>query len=1113
MGLLVLSGWLLDIAAIKSVLPGAVTMKANTALCFLLAGLALFLRLQPSLNPQPKLISTQPGLAGIMQPATLLMALIVTLLPLATLTEYAFDWQLGIDQMLFQEAPGALYTKHLGRMSIYTALGFVCSGIALLSFHLPQWRLLTQLFASGAALAGSIPLLGYLWNITTLTTADTTTPVALHTALGLVLLGAATVAASPSAPSKTTTPFKAVELKILVGFCTAMAIILTGGGLTYRSSSNFADSANWITHTQEVRTLLADTYSDLTDAESAQRAYLLTGDLNQRERYVRMSNEVPTEIDALNELIKDNPIQQQHLSKLRQLINHRIEILHTVVHDYEHNGFKLAQKTIISSQGLIVMNEIQALVGVMEDVEIQLLKQREANTEQTRQFTLASLLVTLLLSAALLSFLFLAIRREMRHRDQAENFDDTLRRALLLYSTNFERDKLLKDLLKLLAQRFNYPALAFYTYEEWQGTLRLEAGYCLPSDMPEQYKLGEGLPGETAQSGQPILLTSTANLLAINTGIGSYTPAAVFAVPVSFREERLGVLVIASSQDINESAQTFLIHVADQFAVALNNLAQLNDLKFMAEQMRQRNEEISLKNLQLEDASRAKSEFLANMSHELRTPLNAIIGFSEALKEGMVGELDAAQHEYITDIFSSGEHLLSLINDILDLAKVESGKMTLELEAFNLLETLQNSLSMIKEKAHNQQLKVRLDADADLPLLLADKRKIKQIIYNLLSNAVKFTPKGGAITLSVHHVNERLELSVTDSGIGISAEDQARLFQPFTQIDSSLSRQYQGTGLGLAMIKHFAELHGGHVGVKSELGQGSTFWVSLPWHTTDLTPPTAPDKPTVAMTAPPTKPLAQAHSALVIEDDPAAAELLALYLKKEGLNTTIMNDGEQALLWLQHHTPDLITLDIMLPGMDGWEVLNHIKKMPALSNVPVLIASVVNNSQRGYALGASQVLQKPVSYEDLQSALATIGFSASGSQMKDDAQHRILVVDDDPNTVELLSRHLKHGGYEVIAAYSGKDGLELAGLHHPDAILLDLLMPELSGFEVVEKLREDPATAKIPIIIVTSKQLTAEDKKQLHGHVSTILEKAEFRHEMLVNEVRRALIKKDVVHG
>jgi signal transduction histidine kinase/DNA-binding response OmpR family regulator/CHASE3 domain sensor protein len=1095
LGLMVLVGWALDMPLLKSVLPGAFSFKANGALCFLLAGGALFLRLQTP---------------GWQRPAQG-MALAVTIIGLATLGEYAFGWQLGIDQLLFREPAGAAYTTYLGRMSVYGATGLSAASFAILALHRPSLRLPMQLAATLTVLTGAVPLLGYLWGISALTTANVTQPPAVHGALGLILLGAALLRASTLAAYKIggrATPFKTVELKVLLGFAGALILILFGGGLTYRSSDSFAESTRLVAHTQEVRAVLSDLYSSIADAESAQRGYLLTGETSQRAHYVQLTEDVPAQRDTLAQLVNDNPTQLRNLATLRSLVELRLKNLAQVMAEYDRRGLSAARKEIITGHGLEVMSSIDIVTGKMNAVETQLLKEREAAAEQTRKLTLASMLLTLLLAVALLTTLFLAIRREMAARDKSESYDGTHRRALLLYSTTFDREKILSGLLDLLAERHTYPVSAFYAYQEWSGKLVREAGHGLPHGTPDSYRLGEGLVGEAAQSGRVVHVTAPGSgLLTIATGIGSIAPAAVLAVPVTSREKRQGMLVLASLTPLSEQDRTFVEHIAGQLGVALNNLKQFSDLKFLSEQLRERSSEISQKNLQLEEANRTKSEFLANMSHELRTPLNAIIGFSEALKDGLMGEVAGNQREYIEDIYNSGEHLLSLINDILDLAKVESGKMTLDLEPVSVNAVLQNSLSMVKEKSLNHRLKLTLEADAGMPDIVADIRKLKQIVYNLLSNAVKFTPDGGTITLGARRIDGMLEIAISDTGIGISTENQAKLFQPFIQIDSTLSRQYQGTGLGLVMVKRLAELHGGSVGLESEVGKGSRFWMRIPWR--NAAEPAAPVMP-APQSAPDTlaaKDVPDQPAVLVIEDDPASSRLLTRSLEMEGMRVTCTATGEQALEWLAHNIPELITLDIMLPGMDGWEVLSRIKQIPHLATVPVVIVSIVADGKRGIALGASQVLQKPVSHAELKNALTAIGL-LSASVRPTGAPHRVLVVDDDPSAVELMSGYLKHSGYRVSAAYSGADGIALAHSEHPDAILLDLLMPEISGFEVVGALKDDPATAQIPIIVVTSKLLTAEDRNKLNKDVVAILEKAEFRQEMLAAEVRRALQKK-----
>jgi PAS domain S-box-containing protein len=397
------------------------------------------------------------------------------------------------------------------------------------------------------------------------------------------------------------------------------------------------------------------------------------------------------------------------------------------------------------------------------------------------------------------------------------------------------------------------------------------------------------------------------------------------------------------------------------------------------------------KNVELEDASRMKSEFLANMSHELRTPLNAIIGFSEVLRDGLVGELTDQQRGFIGDIFSSGKHLLALINDILDLSKVEAGKMTLDLESVPVASLFASSLSIVKEKAAAHHIHLEIVAPEGLDTIRADARKVKQIVYNLLSNAVKFT-EGGRVALRAARVPradvgrvsgawtgrrfpladsefpEFLEISVTDSGIGISPEALEHLFKPFSQIDSGLSRKFEGTGLGLAMVKLLAELHGGAVAVESAVGEGSRFTVWLPIRL----PEEGVFTGARASAGPRVEPLAGARIALVVEDDDKSADLIRVQLEAEGFTVLHAASAEAALVLAVQQPLSLITLDIMLPNMDGWEFLARLKQAPTLSRIPVVIISIVADRRKGFALGAAAVMQKPISRMELHESLVDL---------------------------------------------------------------------------------------------------------------------------------------------
>jgi PAS domain S-box-containing protein len=533
-------------------------------------------------------------------------------------------------------------------------------------------------------------------------------------------------------------------------------------------------------------------------------------------------------------------------------------------------------------------------------------------------------------------------------------------------------------------------------------------------------------------------------------------------------------------------------------------------------------ETLRAKNIELIDASRLKSEFLANMSHELRTPLNSIIGFSEVLRDGLIGEMTDKQRGFIGDISSSGKHLLSLINDILDLSKVEAGKMALELEPVLISSLLANSLSIIREKAAANDIHVSMDAPEALGSLNADARKVKQIVYNLLSNAVKFTRTGGHVLLHAGRVPraevghlpgpwmgrsvsfadtafaEFLEISVTDSGIGIPPDALGQLFKPFSQIDSGLARKFEGTGLGLALVKLLAELHGGSVAVESAVDEGSCFRVWLPLRAPEATvfaERQAPVTPPVDMAA------AVARVALVVEDDDKSAELIRLQLEAEGFTVLHAASAEAALVLAVQQPVSLITLDILLPNMEGWEFLTRLKQVPDLARTPVVIISIVADSNKGFSLGAAAVMQKPVSRQALYESLVDVGlFPLSRGQTL-----KVLVVDDDPKAVELLAVRIVDMASTVLRAYGGREAIDLARQEVPDVIVLDLMMPEVTGFDVVQALSEDPNTACIPILVVTAKEITTEDRAKLNRYVTTIIEKTEFDPDRFAAEIRRAM--------
>jgi len=493
-----------------------------------------------------------------------------------------------------------------------------------------------------------------------------------------------------------------------------------------------------------------------------------------------------------------------------------------------------------------------------------------------------------------------------------------------------------------------------------------------------------------------------------------------------------------------------------------------------------------------EEASQAKSAFLANMSHELRTPLNAIIGYSEMLQEEAA---DLGQEDLIPDlqkIQGAGKHLLALINDILDLSKIEAGRMDLFLETFDVALMIQDAATTIQplvEKNHNT---LTIHCADDLGTMRADLTKVRQSLFNLLSNACKFTAQG-TITLAVSRETLDgavwLAFRVIDTGIGMTPEQMGKLFQAFAQADASTTRQYGGTGLGLAITQRFCQMMGGDITVESTLGQGSTFTIRLPAVVIDPKAIAAPH-----VEAPPASALPEGTpTVLVIDDDPTVHDLMQRFLRREGLRMVAAASGEEGLRLARELRPAAITLDVMMPGMDGWAMLTALKADPLLADIPVIMLTIVDDKNMGYALGAADYLTKPIDWGRLAVILQKYRCAHPPCTM--------LVVEDDADTRDMLRRLLTREGWVVMEATNGRVALERMAESQPELILLDLMMPEMDGFAFLEVLRQQDAWRSIPVVVVTAKDLTPEDRQRLNGYVEQILQKGAYSREDLLHEI------------
>lgn len=514
-----------------------------------------------------------------------------------------------------------------------------------------------------------------------------------------------------------------------------------------------------------------------------------------------------------------------------------------------------------------------------------------------------------------------------------------------------------------------------------------------------------------------------------------------------------------------------------------------------------------------ESANRAKSTFLANMSHELRTPLNAIIGYSEMLKEEAeeLGSCESVPD--LEKIRTAGKDLLSMIDDILDISKIEAGRMDLYLETFDIHALIESAVATASPLVEKNGNTLEVYCPDNLETMHADMTKVRQVLLNLLSNAAKFT-KNGKITIGVEKIkNEQLRMKnqeesaeilisnseflsfrVADTGIGMTQEQLQLVFQPFTQADASTTRKYGGTGLGLAISQRFCQMMGGSIEASSTLTRGTTFTVQLP---RAIKQPEIPnqvrDSTSTASSG--------VGTVLVVDDDPISRDLIQRALARQGLRIEVAGGGEQALRLAKQLRPDAITLDVIMPGMDGWAVLSALKADPDLAEIPVILLSFVGNKSLGFALGAADYLTKPVDGKRLAALLNKYRRDQDGVAANS-LPCQILVVEDDDATRKILRRILEKKGWAVAEADSGLTALEQLAVARPHLILLDLMLPEMDGFELIAELRKSHSEDPIPIVVITAKDLTTAESQQLNGYVDRVLQKGVYSCDTLLRDVR-----------
>jgi len=820
------------------------------------------------------------------------------------------------------------------------------------------------------------------------------------------------------------------------------------------------------------------------DLESGARNYVITGQEEFLMTHNTAKGQIGPALDKLRDLISDNKEQTKAWQRLKDLADRRVESSVAIVGARRQQGFAAASALVAANETRQVSTSLREVIAMMLTTEDGLLAGRRQESDREASQSVAAAVATSAVGLGVLAVAGWVMVRQFRSRQQAEAHLAKSRSDLQSILDNSPMGIFLKDL----------DGRYIILNEPMRPLLGKVPAECVGRTAAELF------PAERVAQIQ----REDADLLAAG----------------AMREIDLE---LEGTDGVRRTFRTIKFPLRD-------HAGKIYAVGGISCDITERNRmEKALQDAlsSAEAASRTKSQFLANMSHELRTPLNSIIGFSEILSDKLFGVLNDKQQQYVGNILASGRHLLLLINDLLDLAKIEAGKMHLEPERLMVESVVHDGANLVRGMAERKGVMLEIvPVDPSLVARL-DAARAKQIIYNLLSNAVKFTPKGGRVTLSAERVSqpqpppradgqgrargavmpgEWLQLTVLDSGIGIAPEDMERIFAEFEQVDSTYARQQEGTGLGLALTRKLVKLHGGEVWAESpgSINQGSRFQVLLPL----LGPPAQVERLAGPVMTPATSPVAAmtgrpgpAGSAqgrpvvLVVEDDLHACQMMKEYLNNGGYDMAHAATGEDALKLAVTLRPAAITLDILLPDVNGLDVLARLKSNPVTAEIPVLIVSVTDDRQLGMSLGAAEYFVKPVSAEKLLNALAR------AREITKREIRNVLVVDDEAAARESVKAVLEPRGYRVRASASGEEALRLIAEDPPDVAILDLTMPGMSGFELVTRLRKDPATRQLPICIYTARDLSATEVNWLNGQATAITPKP-FRDQLL-NELER----------
>jgi signal transduction histidine kinase/DNA-binding response OmpR family regulator len=565
----------------------------------------------------------------------------------------------------------------------------------------------------------------------------------------------------------------------------------------------------------------------------------------------------------------------------------------------------------------------------------------------------------------------------------------------------------------------------------------------------------------------------------------------LISIPLMVQNEVQGVMEVLSPK-----VESFIQEDLKMLSIIANELAIGMSRKRLMDEVTIKNIELENEKKRTDDANETLKRFLATFSHELRAPLNAIVGFSEILTSDLKGLPPEKVNDFMKNINESGKHLQGLINDILDLSKIEAGKMELHVEAYPVSYFTESVQRVMQAALQQKNVRLEFQVAPDIDQLVVDQTRFKQILVNLVSNAIKYSNPNGTVTVGIRRFVNEIEIDVRDQGVGIKPEDLARLFQAFQQGKNAKGAK-EGTGLGLVITKRLVELHGGHISVDSEWGKGSSFRFRIPMILAGEVIESADQILRLVSEQPVTLPDGEKPLVLVIEDNLQASQLIQMYLQEAGYRTEVAKDGAEGLEKAKRLKPNVITLDMIMPIKDGWQVMKELKRHPICRNIPIIIISITDEKKLGFGMGAIDYFVKPVNKDELIIALRKVPL-----KMHSEKQHpKVLIIDDDRTAAELIQVMLEAEGYDVIKCMNGKDGVRVANAETPDLIILDLIMPDISGFNVAYQLKQHPNTRNTPIIILTSMEVDDDTKEQMNGFITTIMSKSKFTKKDLLREI------------